>query len=57
MTKGEHCQLKLKSKATFGVEKFNLPKNAHVEYIVTLHAFEKVRWADRSDRSAPAHTS
>ncbi|CAF0995714.1 unnamed protein product [Adineta ricciae] len=41
MTKGEHCQLKLKSKATFGLEKFNIPKNAHVEYIVTLHDFEK----------------
>jgi hypothetical protein len=42
MTKGEHSQIKLKSKATFGVEKFNIPKNSPVEYIVTLHDFEKV---------------
>ncbi|CAF0752275.1 unnamed protein product [Adineta steineri] len=41
MTKGEHSQLKLKSKATFGLEKFNIPKNAHVEYMVTLNDFEK----------------
>ncbi|CAF2986889.1 unnamed protein product [Rotaria sp. Silwood2] len=41
MTKGENSQLKLKSKATAGLEKFNIPKNAHVEYIVTLHDFEK----------------
>jgi hypothetical protein len=42
MTKGENSQLKVKSKATVGIEKFNIPKNAHVEYIVTLHDFEKV---------------
>ncbi|UJR28504.1 hypothetical protein I4U23_009742 [Adineta vaga] len=41
MTKGEHCQLKLKSKALFGSDKFNIPKNAQVEYIVTLLNFEK----------------
>ncbi|CAF0887919.1 unnamed protein product [Rotaria sordida] len=41
MTKGENSQLKLKSKATIGIEKFNIPKNAHVKYIVTLHDFEK----------------
>ncbi|CAF1934678.1 unnamed protein product [Rotaria magnacalcarata] len=41
MTKGEKSQLKLKSKAIDGLEKFNIPKNAHVEYIVTLHDFEK----------------
>jgi hypothetical protein len=42
MTKGENSQIKLKSKATIGLEKFNIPKNAHVEYIVTLNDFEKV---------------
>lgn len=42
MTKGEHSQIKLKSKATNGLEKFNIPKNSHVEYIVTLKDFEKV---------------
>lgn len=42
MTKGENSQIKLKSKATKGLEKFNIPKNAHVEYIVTLNNFEKV---------------
>jgi hypothetical protein len=42
MTKGENSQLKLKSKAIIGLEKFNIPKNAHVEYLVTLNNFEKV---------------
>jgi len=42
MTKGEHSQIKLKSKATIGLEKFNIPKNSPVEYIVTLNNFEKV---------------
>jgi len=41
MTKGEHSQIKLKSKATIGLEKCNIPKNAHVEYIITLNNFEK----------------
>lgn len=43
MTKGEHAQLKLKSKATTGVEKFNIPANTPVQYDVTLNSFEKVR--------------
>jgi hypothetical protein len=43
MTKNEHCQLKLKSKATTGIEKFNIPLNTPVEYHVTLNNFEKVR--------------
>jgi hypothetical protein len=43
MTKNEHAQLKLKSKATTGVEKFNIPKNTPVQYEVTLLNFEKVR--------------
>ncbi len=43
MTKQEHAQLKLKSKATTGVEKFNIPANTPVEYEVTLINFEKVR--------------
>ncbi len=42
MTKGEHSQIKLKSKATIGLEKFNIPKNSPVEYLVTLNNFEKV---------------
>lgn len=42
MTKNELAQLKLKSKATTGVEKFNIPANAPVEYDVTLLNFEKV---------------
>jgi hypothetical protein len=43
MTKGENSQIKLKSKAAIsGLEKFNIPKTAHVEYIVTLNDFEKV---------------
>ncbi len=42
MTKGENSQIKLKSKATIGLEKFNIPKNTPVEYIVTLNNFEKV---------------
>lgn len=42
MTKGEHAQLKLKSKATTGVEKFNIPANTPVQYEVTLNSFEKV---------------
>jgi hypothetical protein len=42
MTKGENSQIKLKSKATIGLDKFNIPKNARVEYIVTLNNFEKV---------------
>lgn len=42
MTKGEQSQIKLKSKATIGLEKFNIPKNASVDYIITLHDFEKV---------------
>ncbi len=43
MTKNEHVQLKLKSKATTGVEKFNIPTNIPIEYEVTLLNFEKVR--------------
>ncbi|CAF4681235.1 unnamed protein product, partial [Rotaria socialis] len=43
MTKNEHAQLKLKSKATAGVEKFNIPANTPVQYDVTLINFEKVR--------------
>jgi hypothetical protein len=42
MTKGEHSQIKLKSKATIGLEKFNIPKNSPVVYLVTLNDFEKV---------------
>lgn len=42
MTKNEHAQLKLKSKATTGVEKFNIPANVPVQYDVTLLNFEKV---------------
>ena len=42
MTKQEHARLKLKSKATAGVEKFNIPSNTPVEYEVTLVNFEKV---------------
>jgi hypothetical protein len=42
MTKNEHSQLKLKSKATTGVEKFNIPSNTPVVYDVTLVNFEKV---------------
>ncbi|CAF4577365.1 unnamed protein product [Rotaria sp. Silwood1] len=43
MTKNEHAQLKLKSKATTGVEKFNIPKNTPVQYDVTLLNFEKAK--------------
>jgi len=43
MTKGEHAQLKLKSKATTGIEKFKIPVNTPVQYEVTLINFEKVR--------------
>jgi FK506-binding protein 4/5 len=43
MTKQEHAQLKLKSKATTGVEKFNIPANTPVEYEVTLINFEKAK--------------
>jgi len=43
MTKNEHAQLKLKSKATTGVEKFNIPANTHVQYEVTLLNFEKAK--------------
>lgn len=42
MTKSEHSQLKLKSKATSGIEKFGLEPNTPVEYEVTLVTFEKV---------------
>ena len=43
MTKGELAQLKLKFKATTGIEKFNIPANTPVQYEVTLLNFEKVR--------------
>ncbi|CAF1612912.1 unnamed protein product [Rotaria magnacalcarata] len=43
MTKNEHAQLKLKSKATTGVEKFNIPANTPVQYDVTLINFEKAK--------------
>jgi len=43
MTKNEHAQLKLKSKATTGVEKFNIPKDIPVQYDVTLVTFEKAK--------------
>ena len=43
MTKGENVQLQLKSKATTGIEKFNIPSNTPVQYDVTLQNFEKVR--------------
>jgi len=43
MTKNEHAQLKLKSKATTGVEKFNIPANAPVQYEVTVLNFEKAK--------------
>ncbi|CAF2404217.1 unnamed protein product [Rotaria sp. Silwood2] len=43
MTKNEHAQLKLKSKATTGVEKFSIPKNTPVQYDVTLLNFEKAK--------------
>jgi FK506-binding protein 4/5 len=43
MTKGEHAQLKLKSKATTGVEKFNIAKDTPVQYDVTLVNFEKAK--------------
>lgn len=42
MTKNEQSQLKLKSAATNGIEKFNIPKNTPVQYEVTLLNFEKV---------------
>lgn len=48
MTKSEHAQLKLKSKATAGIEKFNIPANTPVQYEVTLINFEKVRDCWRS---------
>ena len=44
MTKGEHSQIKLKFRATLGLEKFNIPKSAPVEYLITLNDFEKVRF-------------
>jgi hypothetical protein len=43
MTKGELAQLKLRSKATTGIEKFNIPAHTPVQYEVTLLNFEKVR--------------
>ena len=43
MTRNEHSKLSLKSKATTGIEKFNIPANTPVEYEVTLLNFEKVR--------------
>jgi len=43
MTKSEHSKLTLKSKATTGVEKFNIPQNTTVEYEVTLVNFEKAK--------------
>ncbi|CAF1389856.1 unnamed protein product [Adineta steineri] len=43
MTKNEHAQLKLKSKATTGIEKFNIPQNTPVQYDVTLLNFEKAK--------------
>jgi len=43
MTKNEHAQLKLKSKATTGVEKFNIPTHAPVQYEVTVLNFEKAK--------------
>jgi len=46
MTKNELAQLKLRSKATTGVEKFNIPANTPVQYEVTLLNFEKVRKND-----------
>lgn len=42
MTKGEHSQINLKSKALIGLDKFQIPKTAHVEYRITLNNFEKV---------------
>lgn len=42
MTKNEHSRLTLKGKALDGLEKFNIPKTASVEYEVTLLSFEKV---------------
>lgn len=48
MTKGEHAQLKLKFKATTGVEKFNIPANTPVQYEVTLNNFEKVQHLHRT---------
>lgn len=42
MTKQETAQLQLKSKATTGVEKFNIPSHTAVQYEVTLINFEKV---------------
>ena len=50
MTKGEYCQIKLKSKATIGLENFQLVKNAQVEYFVTLINFEKVFFSRRQTR-------
>ncbi|UJR21012.1 hypothetical protein I4U23_024112 [Adineta vaga] len=43
MTKNELARLTLKSKATTGVEKFNIPKNSTVQYDVTLLNFEKAK--------------
>jgi hypothetical protein len=43
MTRNEHSKLSLKSKATTGIEKFNIPADTPVEYEVTLLNFEKVR--------------
>ncbi len=43
MTKNEHCKLYLKSKATQGVEKFNILPETPVEYEVTMIKFERVR--------------
>lgn len=43
MAKSEKALLSLKSKATTGVEKFNVPANTPVEYEVTLLNFEKAK--------------
>jgi hypothetical protein len=43
MTKNEYCKLYLNSKATQGVEKFNIPPDTPVEYEVTMIKFERVR--------------
>jgi hypothetical protein len=50
MTKGELAQLKLRSKATTGIEKFNIPTNTPVQYEVTLLTFEKVRHNSTDER-------
>ncbi|CAF1929573.1 unnamed protein product [Rotaria magnacalcarata] len=43
MTTGEHCKLFLKSKGLVGLEKFNIPSDATVEYELKLIKVERVK--------------